>query len=151
MGNWKCFEGTEAEDLVSHSYSQAVGSCITAWQIVCLFYLSYVAFTYLFTTAAGNKRIDAVRICFSNGRTRLLTLLVEQPMSSLAAQRIRDHAELLGCFAGEAPLAKWMGFEVSWGFLRTLAATILTVVAALWGIIRGLGVQLTVESVCGIS
>jgi hypothetical protein len=126
------------------------GACICAWQITALFFISWVAFGCLFPTACGNARVSPVRTVFSSGQIRLQTLVVEQPMSQVEAQRIRDHAELLLCLASEAPLAKWMGFEVSWSLLRTIGVTVLTVVAAMWGIVRGLGVRLTVESFCGI-
>ncbi|KAI9020581.1 hypothetical protein DFJ74DRAFT_707629 [Hyaloraphidium curvatum] len=135
--------------VISILVTAAAASCISAWQLLWLLFFSWLTFSYLFPTAAGNARIEAVGAIFSSGRTLLRAIVVEvSTISPAAASAARDHADLLGCLADEAPMARWLGLQVTYGLLRTVAVTVVTAAAALWGIVRGLGVQATLESLC---
>ncbi|KAI9020601.1 hypothetical protein DFJ74DRAFT_724858 [Hyaloraphidium curvatum] len=137
--------------LLGLALNAAVGGCFTTWQFLIIFATVQISFAFRLGIAAANARVAAVTEVYDSGRTALLQLLVQWPdMPPAAATAIRDHAALLGCLAAEAPLAKWLGFTVTWGLVRTLAVTALTAFGALWGIVRGLGVTVTIESVCGV-
>lgn len=44
---------------------------------------------------------------------------------------------------------KYLGFQISYGFIRTLAITLFTLSVGLWSVFQGTGIVLTLEVVCG--
>ncbi|KAI9034144.1 hypothetical protein DFJ74DRAFT_715202, partial [Hyaloraphidium curvatum] len=123
----------------------ATGACIPLWPLCWLLYGTFTLFTELLAVAASNAELRDASIASSDARTRLRTLLTDAE----DAPRIRAHAEALEAFAAaDAERATFLGFEVRYGSVRALLVAVLTVGFAAYGLMRNLGVQVTVESVC---
>ncbi|KAI9022417.1 hypothetical protein DFJ74DRAFT_768146 [Hyaloraphidium curvatum] len=134
----------------------AAGACVPLWELGAgAWWLAYIL-DNLAIYAASNARIGAAAavLCQAASAARGIAakLAGSAARSSLpdpaAAAELRDHAaQLEACAAAWAP-ARFLGFEVTYGTLRALVATLLTVGFALWGILRGLGVAVVLESYC---
>ncbi|KAI9030584.1 hypothetical protein DFJ74DRAFT_702877 [Hyaloraphidium curvatum] len=137
----------------------AVGSCIPAWEaFVVAWWLTY-SVTYLLEVAAANARSGAVLSAVRAGRAAALKIIsasAERDASSPSPdprhralrEALAAHADRLGAFAGNVSLTRFFGLEVTYGTARGLPVTALTVLFALWGVLRGMGVYVVFESYC---
>ncbi|KAI9009068.1 hypothetical protein DFJ74DRAFT_738306 [Hyaloraphidium curvatum] len=134
----------------------AAGACIPLWELCAGAWWLFYILDNLGVYAASNARIGAAADVLREGADAARAIAAESadaaaraglPDPALAAA-LRDHAARLeACTARWAP-ARFLGFEVTYGALRALVATLLTVGFALWGMLRGLGVTVVLESYC---
>jgi hypothetical protein len=95
--------------------------------------------------------VDSISSLYLEARDELLAQLAEAgPEIDPAIERhLRLQADLLGSLAdGERYKARFLGFPISFGVLRTLLVTAFTLGIGLWSILRNFGVFVTAESFC---
>ncbi|KAI9023130.1 hypothetical protein DFJ74DRAFT_706009 [Hyaloraphidium curvatum] len=129
----------------------AGASCLPLWCILGFALWFAISVVDLATVARANGKVDAVVSLHLAARSRLRSLLLDLgPRAPELRQRMQDTEAVLDQAIAEAGnlRAKVAGVPVTMGVIRTAAATVLTVVVALFGLLRGLGVAFTVESVC---
>ncbi|KAI9002185.1 hypothetical protein DFJ74DRAFT_714327 [Hyaloraphidium curvatum] len=127
----------------------AAAGCITAWQLAALAY--FVAFTssVLVNVAAQNAGVTSITELWARAQGALRALALEcgpgEPRTA-----IRDHDRVLAGFVDRGRLfrAKMFGLIVDFGLLRALAATAITIAVGLFGIFRGAGLRITLETFC---
>ncbi|KAI9010545.1 hypothetical protein DFJ74DRAFT_684854 [Hyaloraphidium curvatum] len=128
--------------------SVAVGRCLIAWQLV---YLAYSAFYFTFngiTLASRNALIDAVAGVYRDAQRDLRALQLRTGAGEMASE-IALHIGAISSFLEISHhRARLFGFVVSYGTVRTMLVTGLTVCVALWTVFRSLGVFVTLESFC---
>ncbi|KAI9028405.1 hypothetical protein DFJ74DRAFT_658808 [Hyaloraphidium curvatum] len=130
-----------------------IAGCMTAWQLASLaHYVSYVGLSLL-PLAAHNESIGMVTDLYvhAQGKLRSLALDASSRAPALSAE-LALHDRVLGNLLDESRLfrAKFLGFGVDFGMMRTLAATCVTLGVALWGILRGVGLRATLETFCPV-
>ncbi|KAI9011579.1 hypothetical protein DFJ74DRAFT_684002 [Hyaloraphidium curvatum] len=130
-------------------------SCLRAQYPIYLLYVTASNFLFdLVNVAAANAQISDIRdLYLSAGRSlrelrRRLVAGPGDPDLRLLMEMDAD-ADLLASYADtDRYRAKLLGFPVDYGILRTLAVTLVTLTVAVWSMLRGLGVFLTMETVC---
>ncbi|KAI9019689.1 hypothetical protein DFJ74DRAFT_674048 [Hyaloraphidium curvatum] len=136
----------------------ATGSCVPAWTAASLVYHLAVLAAELWAVATANAEIAAVCGLYVAAQRRLRGMLVSlyplragggtSPDAGLAAHLQAHDAMLESFLRVEAVRVRFVGMVVGYDTIRTLYVTLATVVFGLWSILRGLGVQLTLESAC---
>ncbi|KAI9002472.1 hypothetical protein DFJ74DRAFT_760305 [Hyaloraphidium curvatum] len=136
-----------------------VGSCIPAWQIAYIAWWIVYHMVYITSLAAANARIASVRGLLLQARIRAEALLVaaaeSDALHSPSPQRmairaaLACHADRIRTFSTAGDPAKFLGFEASFGTARAFLVTSLTVGFTVYGLLRGLGVRVVLESYCG--
>ncbi|KAI9000158.1 hypothetical protein DFJ74DRAFT_714661 [Hyaloraphidium curvatum] len=126
----------------------AVGRCITAWQLA-LFAHAAVYFTVnAVNLASRNQLIDAVAAVYRDAQRELRALALRVGPGPLATE-LELHDRAVASFLDVAHYrARLFGFVVSFGTVRTMLVTGLTVAVALWSVLRAFGVSATLESFC---
>ncbi|KAI9023204.1 hypothetical protein DFJ74DRAFT_668107 [Hyaloraphidium curvatum] len=135
------------------SLASLLGSgCIPA------FYISTVAMDLVFCiryvsdAIVANGGVSSAVDLYRRTRTTLAGLLALDP-DHPERRRLRAHAELLARYeaACSEDLAMLFGFVVRYGVLRGLLVTGLTVGIGLFGILRGAGARVTLQTVCPVA
>ncbi|KAI9021164.1 hypothetical protein DFJ74DRAFT_672101 [Hyaloraphidium curvatum] len=132
-------------------------SCLPAMYPIYLLYVGTSNFLVdLLNVSAANAQISDIRELYLDALEELGELrrcLVTSaphpgPDPALLAAMDAD-AEVLRSYTDtDRYRSKVLGFPVTYGIVRTVLVTILTLVVALWSILRGLGVFLTMDYVC---
>ncbi|KAI9029463.1 hypothetical protein DFJ74DRAFT_703274 [Hyaloraphidium curvatum] len=126
----------------------AVGRCLNVWIIVYFAHVVAWFTTNAVNLAARNSLLDAVDGLYRDAQRELRTLMLRARPGPLADEVALHVSALEGFVAATAGRARLFGFVVSYGTVRTMLVTIVTVAVALWSVLRGLGVTLTPESFC---
>ncbi|KAI9015605.1 hypothetical protein DFJ74DRAFT_771009 [Hyaloraphidium curvatum] len=135
--------------VVLHFVLNAAAGCITAWQLADLASFAVFTASLLVHVAAQNAGVTAVTDVWVQARDALRSLAVDcGPREPRTA--IRDNDRVLSGFVERAERfrAKIFGLVVDFGMLRGLAATAVTVAVGLYGILRGAGLRVTLETFC---
>ncbi|KAI9009257.1 hypothetical protein DFJ74DRAFT_357096 [Hyaloraphidium curvatum] len=135
---------------------QSTGQCVPFWIFVSALRGAFLCFYGLFLIATSNSSINILSSMQSEAALHARGLLVSSsslprtPGRMAAEASLSRHADALDAFAraGDAARARVGGVAVTPGGLRTLLVTIATVLFAVWGVARGLGVRATLETVC---
>ncbi|KAI9003887.1 hypothetical protein DFJ74DRAFT_419478 [Hyaloraphidium curvatum] len=131
----------------------ATGSCIPIWAWGAFAVeLCHMAFM-LATAAAANARIADVAVQLRHARSRLRSLLVRNPVAPAGARAAAaDHAAFMAASAAQADAGgtRILGFAVREGSARAIVAAALTVAFGIWGVLRSVGVRLTLEIACEV-
>ncbi|KAI9000361.1 hypothetical protein DFJ74DRAFT_747300 [Hyaloraphidium curvatum] len=136
--------------------NMAAGSCLPA------LYPAYLAYIFVATlifdlihVAASNAQITGIRSLYLDAAQELAALRREltscassPPDSALLAAIEADSAVLAGYIDTDRYRARFLGFVVTFGTVRTLIVTALTLVLGLWSVFRNLGIVLTGELAC---
>ncbi|KAI9026702.1 hypothetical protein DFJ74DRAFT_517453 [Hyaloraphidium curvatum] len=129
----------------------AVGNCILSLQIFTLAWIISILLIASVSTASANLRTAAAAALCRWAAQELAVLATVVPAHRAGQhRRLSDHAKLLDMFAAadDSARAKYLGFAVDFGVVRTMLVTLLTVLVALWSVLRGSGVFVTMDSVC---
>ncbi|KAI9003509.1 hypothetical protein DFJ74DRAFT_713723 [Hyaloraphidium curvatum] len=133
----------------------AAGSCVAAWQLVYLGFVLCWSFAELGIYASANAQIAAVQRLYADARGEIRALaarIAADPDPALCALRrqLAAHDAVLEWSTGEAEKAgaKMFGFPITGGVIRGLLITLFTLGVGLWTVLRGLGIFLTVETMC---
>ncbi|KAI9010197.1 hypothetical protein DFJ74DRAFT_686319, partial [Hyaloraphidium curvatum] len=134
--------------LLLSALSAFIGRCIPAWMLLYLLYNVATIGRELWNAATFNAEIQTVAELVARSRRELRELLSLRPFSP-HAPAVRAHDAVLGSHlrVGDSR-AKVLGFVVSFGAIRTLYITLATVAFGVWGVLRGFGVEVTMDAVC---
>ena len=129
-------------------------SCIPAQYLAYSFYVLTVNLVDLINVAAANNQIAEIRSLYLDAsrelhelRRRAINGSNGPDMTLIKAMDV--DAEVLGSYLDvDRYRFRLLGLVVTFGMLRTLIVTLLTLIVGLWSILRGLGVFLTLESLC---
>ncbi|KAI9027040.1 hypothetical protein DFJ74DRAFT_662857 [Hyaloraphidium curvatum] len=128
----------------------AVGSCISLWQLLAaLTQIAYLVLELVYVSES-NLQITAVTDLYRAARTtlRLLSAACPPPPPELRHQLAAHDAVLSSFLEVDGYRLRAFGTAVSYGSLRGLVATAVTVMLGLWSVGRAAGIGFTVESVC---
>ncbi|KAI8999872.1 hypothetical protein DFJ74DRAFT_336063 [Hyaloraphidium curvatum] len=129
----------------------AVGRCISAWQLAVFAHAAVYFTVNAVNLASRNSLIDAVAAVYRDAQRELRALALRTGPGPLADE-IALHDRAIASFQDVARYrAKLFGFVVSFGTVRTMLVTGLTVAVALWSVLRAFGVTATLESFCPVS
>ncbi|KAI9010185.1 hypothetical protein DFJ74DRAFT_686291 [Hyaloraphidium curvatum] len=106
----------------------------------------------LIQVARANAHVNSIASLHLGARARIRVLLLRLgSRSPTLRDAMLDQERVLGsALDGAARLrATFAGVTVDTGVVRTVAATVLTLGVGLFGILRGLGVYVTPDNVCG--
>jgi hypothetical protein len=141
--------------LLATIINAAVGGCLTFWTILgILNRVVYSTFGLLFLPVV-NRQITTVVELYTTTQRSLNTILAEAsrlpptPERQHVIAQLQAHSTLLGTFEKADRLrAKFLGFPVTWGFVKTYFLTLFTLGVGLWSVLKGSGVGFTLQSVC---
>jgi hypothetical protein len=105
------------------------------------FTLEFVAFSL------SNAQVEAIGALYMEARDELLVLLsrVDASMQNHFSSQVELLSSLANC---DRYKARFLGFPITFGVMRTLAATGVTLGIGLWSILRSAGIFVTIESYC---
>ncbi|KAI9011651.1 hypothetical protein DFJ74DRAFT_734860 [Hyaloraphidium curvatum] len=135
----------------------AAGGCVPLWELATLLWYLYFTVDALMTYAAANARIGAVSAVLRDGADAARALAIRAADADVRRggngdpalrSALEGHAARLEARAGRWAPARFVGVEVTYGTVRALVATLVTVAFAIWGMLRGLGVTVVLESYC---
>ncbi|KAI9008642.1 hypothetical protein DFJ74DRAFT_773035 [Hyaloraphidium curvatum] len=126
----------------------AGAGCVNAWILSFVVLIPVLLVQDMLNIAAANGQIDQVAELYRKNRTRILVAAADRPPA--AVERVlRDHAELLDAFGRTDGLqGTFVGFKVTYSVVRGFAVTFVTVMVAMWTLLRGAGVSFTLQTVC---
>jgi len=111
----------------------------------------------LVSLPAANGQISAITVLYRDASRSLQSLLAEAsrlpqtPERNHVEKEIERHISLLETFQKADNLrAKFLGWAVTWGTVKTFVVTLTTIVIGLWSLLRGAGVTFTAQSFCTI-
>lgn len=106
----------------------------------------------LISFALSNSQVDAIGLLYDQARDELRISLAHASTSDRnVRQDLRYHELVLSSLAEvERYKARFLGFAVTFGLLRTLVATLFTLGIGLYSIMRGFGTFVTPETFCQI-
>jgi len=129
-------------------------SCIPAAYICCIGNAFSINFVDLSNVVAANDQIEAIRSLYLEAAEELHELRREvlcgdHITSPELFAAIEAEAEVLGSYLDvDRYRIRFWGFVVSYGMVRTLLVTLVTLIVGLWSILRGLGCFVTLETIC---
>ncbi|KAI9010756.1 hypothetical protein DFJ74DRAFT_772342 [Hyaloraphidium curvatum] len=128
----------------------AIAGCIPLSHLSSLLYLALLALTDLLNLAASNDGIAGVLEAYHDARREIREAVVLHPCAPRSAVRaIEEHDRVLGAYLeADRYRARMFGFVVSYGAARGLLVAVATVAVGLWGILRGLGVGVSMGAIC---
>ncbi|KAI9028801.1 hypothetical protein DFJ74DRAFT_660130 [Hyaloraphidium curvatum] len=128
----------------------AACSCLPAAYIIYIGYIGMMNLIDLVNVAAANAQVSDVRSLYLDTVREIREMQRESPPSSSAGARWamdRDAAVLSSYVASDMHRARLFGLVVTYGVVRTVLVTVLTLLVALWSVMRGLGLVLTMETI----
>ncbi|KAI9024539.1 hypothetical protein DFJ74DRAFT_665478 [Hyaloraphidium curvatum] len=134
--------------LVSGVIYAGGSSCVPAWVLTNIVYLFAFIVEDLLGIARFNAGVGAVLDLFRLARAEIRRLRAFAP-SGPAVDALAAHDLVLsGFLEGDRDRAAFLGVRVDYGVVRVVVLSMLTVVGVVWGVLRGVGVAVTLESVC---
>ncbi|KAI9027972.1 hypothetical protein DFJ74DRAFT_661339 [Hyaloraphidium curvatum] len=135
--------------VVSLCANIVAGSCIPLYVFFMLLLVLALTVIDIVNLSLSNQQIDAIAGLYREARARIREMLVSHPdLPTKTYRELRNHDALLESFLGvEGFRAKFLGFVVGFGVLRTFVITIFTVGIGLFSLLRG-SVFVPVDSVC---
>ncbi|KAI9002855.1 hypothetical protein DFJ74DRAFT_713776 [Hyaloraphidium curvatum] len=130
----------------------AGSGCLPAYTFLPLLCFILLALIDLVHVARANAHVDSISSLHFAARSHVRSLLLRLgPRSPALRDELLDRERELGSAldGAERLKATFAGVPVTMGVVRTVAATVLTVGVGLFGILRGLGVYVTADNVCG--
>ncbi|KAI9029186.1 hypothetical protein DFJ74DRAFT_657448, partial [Hyaloraphidium curvatum] len=126
------------------------GSCIPAIYISSLVIVLFMVSGALSTASASNASISDICDLYIAAQRRARELAAAYPQPSATLHSLRAHDALLSSCITDADRAgaKVLGFRIGRGTIRAAIATLLTIAVGLWGILRGLGIRITMDIAC---
>ncbi|KAI9002542.1 hypothetical protein DFJ74DRAFT_695988 [Hyaloraphidium curvatum] len=141
--------------VVAAVINASVASCIPLGYVCFLLFFLVAFYQDLFVIAVCNSQVNAIVTCYATAQQDIRELLARwepPPGANASAERDRlsRHDALLESYKEDLARfrARFLGFQVGFRSLRTITATLLTVILGLWSLLRGSGIYLTVETVC---
>ncbi|KAI9011681.1 hypothetical protein DFJ74DRAFT_306027 [Hyaloraphidium curvatum] len=167
---WSAFEGNATEIAIASSLatmyvpmclawlvvSVSTGYCIPGWILVGILWFPVFIVLTLFGLPSINGQMDAVSELYRSAHLSLSSLLSEaaglppSPQRDAVQERVRARAVLLQGLAGSAEhhRIRFWGLPVTYGLAKTVAVTLLTLIVGGWGIMRGFGTFVTLQTYC---
>ncbi|KAI9032998.1 hypothetical protein DFJ74DRAFT_650403 [Hyaloraphidium curvatum] len=122
--------------------SVATGRCIPAWLLFQLAVYGNYVMINIVNLAARNAAISSIAALFRDA-------LREIRVNAREAPWLREHEATLVSFLEVSGFeGRVFGFAVTFGSARALFVTVVTLCVALWSVLRGLGIFITLESFC---
>ncbi|KAI9030489.1 hypothetical protein DFJ74DRAFT_656808 [Hyaloraphidium curvatum] len=138
--------------LVAAALYVASGLCIPAWTLVMSAYGLLMLLIELRGVATWNSQIDSVAVEYASAAREIREMLASPALlPGIEARKASEHAAVLEGYVsseGRDAHARFMGFVVDFGSIRVLVVTVATVTFGLWGVLRSLGVGVTMNSAC---
>ncbi|KAI9030226.1 hypothetical protein DFJ74DRAFT_702554 [Hyaloraphidium curvatum] len=127
----------------------AAGSCVPLWTVFMFLYILCGVITDLVHLSLSNQQIDTIAGLYREAQAEIREMLAVAPRCPADVRHeLNGHDALLGSFLGvEGFRARFLGFVVTFGVLRTLLITIFTLGIGLSSLLRGT-VFIAVDSVC---
>ncbi|KAI9020287.1 hypothetical protein DFJ74DRAFT_672761 [Hyaloraphidium curvatum] len=128
---------------------QLGASCVPAWAISSLAVIAYFLLSNLYDVAVQNAHIDGIAALYLAAADRISLLLIRPAPPGADRELVAYHASVLRTYADPTRYrARFLGFVVTFGAIRTLLLAAFTVAVGLVGLLRGGGVTVTLQSVC---
>lgn len=127
------------------------GSCVPVYPLFELLYALIALHLDLLELATSNAEITICTSLYFQALFTLRSLRADyyQPRDSLIRDYLADHeAVLLSLTEAERYRAKFLGFQVGFSTVRTLAVTVFTIGVGLFGVLRGTGIYVTLDVAC---
>ncbi|KAI9020286.1 hypothetical protein DFJ74DRAFT_672758 [Hyaloraphidium curvatum] len=124
-------------------------SCVPAWAISTMAVIAYCFLSNLYAVAVQNAHIDGTAALYLAAADRISLLLLRPAPAGTDRDLVAHHAVVLRTYADPTRYrARFLGFVVTFGAIRTLLLAAFTVAVGLVGLLRGGGVTVTLQSVC---
>ncbi|KAI9034283.1 hypothetical protein DFJ74DRAFT_700676 [Hyaloraphidium curvatum] len=128
--------------------SITTGRCLPVWLLIFLPTQVLYFTVNAVHVASRNALLDTVAGVYRDAQRELRMLAVAAGPGPLADAIGLHDAAIASFLEASRYRAKMFGFTVGYGTVRTFLVTLVTVAVALWGVLRGFGVFVTVESFC---
>ncbi|KAI9003975.1 hypothetical protein DFJ74DRAFT_713487 [Hyaloraphidium curvatum] len=136
--------------------TSAVGSCITFGPLALLLRTGGCFAVDLSMLSLANLAVDDLAGVYHEAQQRIREMLADAarpragpPPPAEVVNALRAHDALLSSFLGiERHRYRLFGFPVSFSLIRTVVVTVVTLTVGLWGILRGFGIFVTIQSYC---
>ncbi|KAI9004926.1 hypothetical protein DFJ74DRAFT_742141 [Hyaloraphidium curvatum] len=130
-------------------FSAVLAGCVPLWIPVMLLLWPIAIGDELVAVAAANARTGRAADLYRRTRSSVLLLRSRAHNQPAVARSLADHDALLSLFAQtEGARARFVGFVVDAGVVRTVAVTCVTLCFGLWTVLRAAGVYFTLETMC---
>ncbi|KAI9021072.1 hypothetical protein DFJ74DRAFT_112296 [Hyaloraphidium curvatum] len=132
----------------------AGSSCLPAFSLTTILGFLIMTLLDLIHVARANAHVDSIIAMHLAARAHIRMLLLRLGPRAPALQgELLNQERVLSSALDEAARlrATFAGVPVTIGVVRTVAATVLTIGVGLFGILKGMGVYVTLDSVCGAS
>jgi hypothetical protein len=137
----------------------ASGGCLTAWPLFQTLTFVTMMVLDLLNVAAANAKLDEMGDVYraTRGRIRELVWMASRaddvtgpsPRKAAALRDLAHLDDLLSEYADSTPYrGGFLGFKVTYGFIRNLAVTFFTICLGFWTVLRGLGIFVSIEQAC---
>jgi hypothetical protein len=136
-------------------YRKIAAGCICAWNIAYFVFSFSWLCSILVKIAVANEQIASITQLYRDALRDFRELGVKAQNRPANPDRdallidMRSHEALLLSYAEvDKHRSTFLGFSVTFGTVRTLVGTVITVLIGLWGILRSAGTYVTIQSVC---
>ncbi|KAI9025648.1 hypothetical protein DFJ74DRAFT_705140 [Hyaloraphidium curvatum] len=134
--------------LVPSVINLAAGSCLPMYVFLFLLFVAVYAGFDLVLVAATNSSIRGAAYLYKEARASLRRAARSMPPA--AVQDAAHHDGILELFCDTDRYAvRWLGAAVTMGALRAVAISALTVAGVFYSLVRGSGISVTPNSICG--
>ncbi|KAI9020289.1 hypothetical protein DFJ74DRAFT_122286 [Hyaloraphidium curvatum] len=124
-------------------------SCVPAWIISAMILITFGFLSSLYAVAVQNHHIDGTAALYLAAADRISLLVLRPAPAGTDRELVAHHATVLRTYADPTRYrARFLGFVVTFGAIRTLLLAVFTVAVGLVGLLRGGGVTVTLQSVC---
>lgn len=136
----------------------AAGGCVPLYSLLFLLYGFILVIQDLANFSAANAQITSVTRLVTDCRREIRLLLLRaakhETSPGLAAwkEHLERHLTVLGSFENpDSYQAKFLGYPVNYGVLRTVLVTVFTIGVGHWTLLRGAGIRLSLLYACPAS
>ncbi|KAI9019125.1 hypothetical protein DFJ74DRAFT_728810 [Hyaloraphidium curvatum] len=133
-----------------------IAGCIAAWQVAWVGWWLLYATAELVIAADSNARIARATALYRDAAAEVRSIALRAtaarpgPDGSAFQAAAGWHYRALAEFraADEEAAARLAGVRIDYGVIRTVLASVVTLAAALWGVLRGVGIVVVLETFC---